>query len=131
MDTCITFAGIILSFPRTITSSSTDIWSAYLRERLALYFHSPNLPIIIDNWIERNYYYAIKQLQKTTNIGTKLSLQDFLENTRWFPVNVRDPLNMVLIVLYFIILFGSLCRNVLTSLYVTLPFDKTVKKFQS
>ena len=61
-----------------------------------------------------------------TYIGLNASLQIFLVKTRWFSDKMRDSLNEVLMDLYGEIVFGSLCKNVCTSLYAKLPFDKTV-----
>ena len=52
----------------------------------------------------------------------------FLAYNRWFPVKVRVSF-LVVINLYWVILFGSFSRNVLTSLYLITPFDDTVSKY--
>ena len=52
----------------------------------------------------------------------------FLAYNRWFPVKVRVSL-IFDIDLYLVILFGCFSRNVLTSLYVTIPVDDTVSKY--
>ena len=44
---------------------------------------------------------------------------------RWFPVKLRVLLDKVFIDLYIMVMLSSLCRNVLTSLYVRSPPERT------
>ena len=44
---------------------------------------------------------------------------------RWFPVKLRVLLDKVVIDLYIMVMLSSLCRNVLTSLYVRSPPEMT------
>ena len=44
---------------------------------------------------------------------------------RWFPVKLRVLLDKVVVDLYIMVMLSSLCRNVLTSLYVRSPPERT------
>ena len=59
-----------------------------------------------------------------TYMGLNVLTKPFLAYNRWFPVKVRVSF-IVDIDLYWVILFGCFSRNVLTSLYVTIPVDDT------
>ena len=61
-------------------------------------------------------------------MGLNVLTKPFLAYNRWFPVKMTVSL-IVDNDLYWVILIGCFSRNVLTSLYVTIPVDDTVSKY--
>ena len=69
-------------------------------------------------------------ISKNTYMDWNLSVEIFLAKMRWFPDRLIVVFKEVVIDLYWLVTVGCLCKNALTSLYVTVPSDETKYKIQ-